>query len=333
MKKRYGKIIGIAVVVVVVGICAILAVQKHSQGQTAEVQDAAALTSVKTENEEALPDGTDETTVEKTQTVQTETDDTKKSDTKEMTTEEGTEEGTESTDQQESTPEESVFDLENPVSDENYTAITAYVAKKTMTTKAGLSHADVVITMPQLVMRSVEAGKINAALLDYYTNEFEKGLKGAEENIGYQEDASQEEEPYYYDYSYEMGYEITYLGDKYLSILAVGYEYTGGAHGMPYQTALIFNLETGEKVSGETLFDVSDEDRKQLEIEAYKELFEKSGEGEYWPDALSVVEESEESEYYLTEQGVTFYYYPYALAPYASGFVEVTVPYEKLPLK
>ena len=38
------------------------------------------------------------------------------------------------------------------------------------------------------------------------------------------------------------------------------------------------------------------------------------------------------SQSYLTQEGVVFYAQPYEIGPYASGFIEVTVPWKDLGL-
>lgn len=237
--------------------------------------------------------------------------------------------------QQDGQQKDSPFDMSNPVPDEAYTAIVSYQAKKVLESENGLSKAEITVTMPQLTMRSVTAEKINGQLLDFYRSAFEYGISAGEQDVGFQEESGESTgEDFHYDYTYEEGYQITFLNEQYLSILAKGYEYAGGAHGMPFWTSLIFDLETGEQVKGKSLFAVSEEQFGEIKLEAYRELIEQSEEGTYGEDALSVVENSIDfdSGYYLTENGVTFYYDPYALAPYAAGFVEATVPYEKLPL-
>lgn len=40
-----------------------------------------------------------------------------------------------------------------------------------------------------------------------------------------------------------------------------------------------------------------------------------------------------ESDFYLSEEGIVFYYPPYAIAPYSEGFPEAVVPYDALRLK
>lgn len=248
---------------------------------------------------------------------------------------EGQQEGEESAAGQKEQQKDSPFDMSNPVPDEAYTAIVSYQAKKVLESENGLSKAEITVTMPQLTMRSVTAEKINKQLLDYYRSAFEYGISAGEQDVGFQEESGESAgEDFHYDYTYEEWYQVTLLNEQYLSILAKGYEYAGGAHGMPFWISLIFDLETGEQVKGKSLFAVSEEQFGEIKLEAYRELIEQSEEGTYGEDALSVVENSIDfdSGYYLTENGVTFYYDPYALAPYAAGFVEATVPYEKLPL-
>lgn len=242
------------------------------------------------------------------------------------------EEATEGHDKQQT---DSPFDMSNPVPDETYTAIVSYQARKVMESGNGLSKAEITVTMPQLTMDSVTAGIINKQLFDYYRSAFENGISGGEQDARFQEESSESAgEDFHYEYTYEEGYQITLLNERYLSVLANGYVYAGGAHGLPFRTPLIFDLETGEQVKGKSLFAVSQQQFGEIKINAYKELIEQSEKGIYWEDALSLVEKSIDFDggYYLTEDGVTFYYDPYALAPYAAGYVEVTVPYEKLPL-
>lgn len=238
-------------------------------------------------------------------------------------------------DEQQQAGGETPFDMTNPIPDENYTAIVSYQAKQELQSEDQLYKAEVTVTMPQLTMRTAAAGAINEKLLAFYTEAYEQGISSSGQDMECQKEAAAELEDYfYYNYTYEMGYQVTLLDDNYLSILANGYEYAGGAHGMPFRTELIFNMETGEQVMGESLFDLSEEEFQKIKIEAYRNLIEHSEEGEYWQDALSIVEKDMDfdSGYYLTEEGVTFYYHPYMLAPYAAGYVEVTVPYAELPL-
>lgn len=330
MKKGYGKILGLGIVALMIIVCLVFVIKNSSKEQTVnnDITEETEVTETteSTETTEATEEG--DVLIENGQ-------ENSENEQTDISVDDNDSESQFQSEQSANTTEVP-FDMANPIQDSEYTGIVAYEAKQVLTNETGLSNAEVKVTMPQLTMRSMEAGKINEELLAFYTKEFEIGLSGAGDDIEYQNGIDkEEEEPIHYDYSYETGYQVTFMNEKYVSILANGYEYAGGAHGMPVRTDLIFNLETGERVSGDTLFALSDEQVQTLKVEAYKELFAQSEEGEYWEDAISIVEDvSEETgQYYLTDEGVTFYYHPYTLAPYAAGFVEVTVPYEKMPLK
>ena len=256
--KRMFLLIGI--VAVVVSICLIFVIKNSSKEQTV----ANDITEI-TETTETT-DTTDTTdTTEEVETPTEKEQENSENEQIDMSVENNDSENQSQSEQTANTAEVP-FDMANPIQDSNYTGIVAYEAKEVLTNETGLSNAEVKVTMPQLTMRSMEAGKINEELLAYYTKEFEIGLSGAGEDIKYQDEIDQEEETIHYDYSYGAGYEVTFMNEKYLSILANGYEYSGGAHGMPYRTNLIFNLETGEKVSGDTLFALSDEQVQELKI-------------------------------------------------------------------
>ena len=55
----------------------------------------------------------------------------------------------------------------------------------------------------------------------------------------------------------------------------------------------------------------------------------------YWDSAVDTVFEytTLESQFYLSEEGIVFYFGPYELASYADGFQEIVVPYSAWNLK
>ncbi len=55
----------------------------------------------------------------------------------------------------------------------------------------------------------------------------------------------------------------------------------------------------------------------------------------FWDEAIDTVRESAgfDSDFYLTEGGLVFYYSPYDLACYAAGFQQVTIPYSEFDIK
>lgn len=129
---------------------------------------------------------------------------------------------------------------------------------------------------------------------------------------------------------------ITYLDENYACIEMDGYEYTGGAHGMPFRDYFVFDRKTGARLSLSDIVDNSQEELQSMVGHAFRRLAEKTNFAFESPEDLEhTVSDSVsyESDFYLTEDGIAFYYTPYSIAPYAEGFPEVVIPYEKLKLK
>lgn len=122
----------------------------------------------------------------------------------------------------------------------------------------------------------------------------------------------------------------SYFDSHYISFILDEYEYMGGAHGMPYWVPFTFDLETGEKLLILDIINNSEEELKEIVTRYFEEMIKQAPEN-FWQDAVEAVYESTnyESQFYLTEEGIVFYYEPYALACYAAGFQQVTIPYEE----
>jgi len=127
---------------------------------------------------------------------------------------------------------------------------------------------------------------------------------------------------------------IFFFNERFISYTQQEYEYSGGAHGMPYWIPHTFDLHTGEELGLE--FFVANEEAafKDIVTEQFIKMYDVDP-GWYWDDAIGVVRGSAgfDSPFYLKEEGLVIYFGPYELAPYAAGFVEIVVPYENLDLK
>ena len=116
-----------------------------------------------------------------------------------------------------------------------------------------------------------------------------------------------------------------------------GYEYYGGAHGYPIRERDIFDLQDGSLITIGDICEISEDEFRSLAAEyTVKDYLE--SDGEYFPT-------DEESLYltvydyagfdclmHLNSKGVVIEYSPYFLGPYASGYIEVTIPYKDLGL-
>ncbi len=182
------------------------------------------------------------------------------------------------------------------------------------------------------------AGEINRvftedqkAIISYEKNP--EDLKWREEELA----ACSEDDiiPYTLSYSYSSyPSEVFYFDGDRFSFLQMDYDYTGGAHGMPYWEGYTFDLHTGQRLLLSDLIENSEEELKEIVVRYFDDYLSQAPE-RFWEDALKIVEESTSlsSRFYLTEEGITFYFEPYALASYADGFQEVTIPYGEFKMK
>ncbi|MDL2300932.1 DUF3298 and DUF4163 domain-containing protein [Lachnospiraceae bacterium OttesenSCG-928-D06] len=192
------------------------------------------------------------------------------------------------------------------------------------------------LKIPMLAGTDSAALAINKDIWESYNKLLTYASQRAKENLEFCEQEQEEEIPpeTLYKYTYDANYQITYCTEHYICILIEGYEYAGGAHGMPFRYVLIYNRQTGEPVKGEKLFSITKESVKELRKQAFAQVFKEHPEN-YWDNVLQIVEDSKdffETGYYLSPNGVVFYYAPYELAAYVYGFTEATVPYTVLPL-
>lgn len=162
-------------------------------------------------------------------------------------------------------------------------------------------------------------------------------------NIQYEKDNSADMEetvdeetgPCYYYYYFESSPSPIYYWDgTYLSFTQQNYDYMGGAHGMPYWQDYVFNVHTGEQLALGDIVKEEETQIKELVSQAFALMYEKEPDL-YWPDAVDTVYESAglDSPFYLTEEGIVFFFGPYELASFAAGFQEVLVPYPAWDLK
>ncbi|MGY3777361.1 DUF3298 and DUF4163 domain-containing protein [Isobaculum melis] len=132
--------------------------------------------------------------------------------------------------------------------------------------------------------------------------------------------------------SFVRGYDVTYSDYQLTNIVYNGYIYKGGAHGMPIWNSHVFDRKNGVELRLSDLFGDEVDTVITSCYQAFDQLIEED-QTRFFPDAKEWVrrETKESQNFYLTPEGITFFHYPYALGPYSSGIIEVTVPYEQLP--
>lgn len=196
---------------------------------------------------------------------------------------------------------------------------------------------DVLLTETDLEWLQVDekfagADKINR----YLEEEQNKNIEYENGNVEWMEEMIEEygeDGIFHSSYSSTLS-EIAYFDGRYVSFCQQEYDYQGGAHGMPLWIGLTFDLETGERLSLPDVIANSEEELNSIVTEYFAEYINGNPE-EFWEDALDIVRDEIcfESDFYLTEDGIKFYFHPYALSSYAAGFPEVTIPYDEFEMK
>lgn len=127
----------------------------------------------------------------------------------------------------------------------------------------------------------------------------------------------------------------------YLTVDMTGYWYGGGAHGYPYRGQFLFDLDTGEAKTLSDFYTGTEDDFKRLIAEKTKEDFlsydmDDYGSPYFAADADSAYEQAlgyislDSGNYEFTDDGIYYYYPPYDMGPYASGFIDIFVSYDEL---
>lgn len=127
---------------------------------------------------------------------------------------------------------------------------------------------------------------------------------------------------------------ISYFDGNYTSFYLSESMYEGGIHGMPYRTGFTFDLKTGKRLMLPDLIGNSEEELKEIVTKYFKAYIDLNPR-RFWDDAVDTVREytGYDSDFYLTKKGIRFYFGPYALASYADGFQEVTIPYSEFDMR
>ncbi len=129
------------------------------------------------------------------------------------------------------------------------------------------------------------------------------------------------------------------LNEKYLTVDYSGYWYAGGAHGMPYMNQRLFDLSTGEEKTLQDFYRGSSKDFKKLIATKTKEDYLSYPENEspyFAGDADTVYQQAydyallDKGNLIFGKDGIDYYYPPYDMGPYASGYIFIHISYQEL---
>ena len=157
--------------------------------------------------------------------------------------------------------------------------------------------------------------------------------------VGMDEEEYHEEE-YYMEGSVTCEVDLSYYNDRYIGLLWSGYDYySGAAHGMPYTDFRLYDRETGEALYLDDILATSEEELNAIVTRMFED---RHGGDEIWEWGLEYISENagfledhhlKAGDYYLTNEGLVYYFGAYEVASYAEGMPEVLIPYDELKWK
>lgn len=127
-----------------------------------------------------------------------------------------------------------------------------------------------------------------------------------------------------FPYEYTADYKVQYVKGNILNLIFNAYTYTGGAHGMPDKISYIVNLENGQTYKLSDLFNKNSNYKEKVSA-LIKAM---SINRDFKLNGFQSIEDKDS--FYLDDKGIIVYFQPYQYTPYAAGFPEFQIPYEKL---
>lgn len=132
-------------------------------------------------------------------------------------------------------------------------------------------------------------------------------------------------------YCDELSAQVVRADDHVLSLRLLSYSYTGGVHGYYYSYGVSYDVQTGQRL---TLKNVSAEGA-DFTVFARNSVVELCQQEEYkdmlFDDWRSYVGDVvRDSNFFFTDEGITFVSAPYLLGPYAAGEIEFPISYADL---
>jgi len=135
-------------------------------------------------------------------------------------------------------------------------------------------------------------------------------------------------------YAHAFSDTILFMNDELLQMRSYGYVSEGGAHGFGGYTAYLFNLQTGEEYSRETMSrnaifktEASDNIRWLIIPELLK-YWEKEDDDDFTFEVDAVW--TENTDFALSSEGIIFLYSDYELGSYSLGSPDITIPYRDI---
>lgn len=133
-------------------------------------------------------------------------------------------------------------------------------------------------------------------------------------------------------WSLQITYETPYVTPHYVAIDFGGYDYRGGAHGMPIIAPLVLARPSGQPIATEDLFAPGADWLGFLSDYCYRELKDREflSADEDWLRSGTAPKSENYQWIYPGPKGLTVAFPPYTVAPYAAGPQSVLILYARL---
>ena len=203
--------------------------------------------------------------------------------------------------------------------------------EKTFETKKGLIYKTLSYDYPSASGNSEAASTFNQfydTLRSAWIRSAKENLKQAKQDV---KKLSDGDDRYYSD---QVTCEITRNDENYISVLQSGYDFSLGAHGMPYRISHTFDAQTGTDIPAADLLDL---DEKQLNSAICRKFLKKydrtTGTKKFlfYENRSEVKKALEKTDFnhnfYMKNNKLYFYTDIYSAGPYAAGYIEISVTF------
>lgn len=177
----------------------------------------------------------------------------------------------------------------------------------------------------QLLCDSVSACLLRVAGVEHPALARPEGqLKSAAMNFIHEASSCNEDTGSPMEWSFEVECELKENRSRFLTYHVEGYEYTGGAHGMPWNYHVMFDTRTGRTVKWKDVF----RQDKGSELEA---LVRHGLQSQYGLDERDYLGDFSFPEHVaFTQKGVMVEYAPYEIACFAAGMPHCVFPFAQV---
>lgn len=131
------------------------------------------------------------------------------------------------------------------------------------------------------------------------------------------------------DYNYYGDFSIEFFKKQLLVLELFGYNYPfGAAHGMPTLSYVHVGLRDGEMYSLEELFKKNSHYVKVLSDIIEKQIKAQGPDSDIWLNEYKGIKRDQP--FFISENMLNIYFYPYEIAPYAAGFPTFHIPFKEI---